>query len=211
MIDYPTTIQTAEDFAVAHDLDRNRAERELAQWVEAGGAKVVRLLRASGNPEGKLYHLAREYGFAYDEVSGQVTPPPPYPNNAGWNWDPKALAWEPPVPRPDDPWTEYRWDEGGEDWVAVGESPQLQAARATARLSRLDFMLRLEEMGFYDQVAGAVAAESVSKRVRLMWENAATFERRNRDLLQMAEELGFTTEQLDAIFDVRGERTEAQA
>ena len=67
-------------------------------------------------------------------------------------------------------------------------------------------MLRLEEMGFYPQVEAAVAAEQVSLRVRLLWENAASFELRNPDMQAMANQLGFTTEQMDALFDVRGER-----
>ena len=206
MIDYPETIQTAADFEVAYEIDRQRAAREFTAWHEAGGAKIVRVLRASGNPQGTLLRLATEQGYGLDPESAQVIPPPPH---AGWTWDPVALAYEPPVPRPDDPWTQWVWDEGGEEWIAAGESPQLEAARATARLSRLQFMLRLEEMGFYPQVEAAVAAEQVSLRVRLLWENAASFELRNPDMQAMANQLGFTTEQMDALFDVRGER-EAQ-
>ena len=82
------------------------------------------------------------------------------------------------------------------------DQKQLEQARESATLTRMAFMLALEDAGLYDEVEAAIESDQVDKRAKIMWHNASQFERMNPDLLAMAQALGYTDEQMDAIFGV---------
>ena len=78
----------------------------------------------------------------------------------------------------------------------------LEQARKSASLSRADFKLGLLEMGELDAVKAAMADPETPERVVIMWEDSGRFERMHPDLLQLAEVMGYTEEQLDELFGV---------
>jgi hypothetical protein len=82
------------------------------------------------------------------------------------------------------------------------DEKQLEQARESATLTRMAFMLALEDAGLYDEVEAAIESDQVDKRAKIMWHNASQFERMHPDLLAMAQALGYTDEQMDAIFGV---------
>ena len=78
------------------------------------------------------------------------------------------------------------------------EPDPLEQARNTATLSRMAFMLALDDMGLLDEVQAA----DLPKRARIMFDNAQSFERMHSELLNLAAEMGYTDEQLDALFGI---------
>jgi len=78
----------------------------------------------------------------------------------------------------------------------------LEDLRSSASLSAMEFMLRLEQMGLYDQVEAVVYDEATPRAVKIMWEKASAFERMNETLVQMAQVAGFTEQQLDEVFSI---------
>ena len=92
----------------------------------------------------------------------------------------------------------------GLNWIKNGskfEPPKVDP-RENSELSRMDFMLRLDDLGLIDRVEQAVASGGVSRRAKIMWDNAASFHRQNADLIQWANDLGFSENQLDQIFGI---------
>jgi len=82
------------------------------------------------------------------------------------------------------------------------EEPPKVDPRKNSELSRMDFMLRLDDLGLIDQVEQTVASGGVTRRAKIMWDNAASFHRQNADLIQWANDLGFSENQLDQIFGI---------
>ena len=78
----------------------------------------------------------------------------------------------------------------------------LQQARESATLSRMEFMLALEEAGLYDEAEAAVDSDQVSKAGKIMWRNASAFNRMDETLVQFASTLGYTDEQMDQLFGI---------
>ena len=76
--------------------------------------------------------------------------------------------------------------------------PTLEELRERATLSRMAFMLALDDMGELE----AVQAADLPKRARIMFDNASEFERMHPELLNLAAEMGYTDEQLDALFGI---------
>ena len=70
-------------------------------------------------------------------------------------------------------------------------------------LTRMNFMLRLDDCGYLDAVEQDVADGKLSKRAKIMWENAEVFERLSPELDKWAADLGFTDEQLDEVFEIK--------
>ena len=77
---------------------------------------------------------------------------------------------------------------------------ELEQARQGATLTRMAFMLALEDAGLYDQVEAAVNSGQLEKRSKIMWDNASQFERMHPDLVGIATALGYTDQQMDDIF-----------
>ena len=75
---------------------------------------------------------------------------------------------------------------------------RLAAARASATLTRREFFLGLDAMGIYDTV---MAAE-LPRAARIELETATHFDRMWPTLVEMAHSMGFTDEQLDALFNI---------
>ena len=78
----------------------------------------------------------------------------------------------------------------------------LEEKRNRAVLSRARFKLALEEMGELDNVEAAMAADGVDRRAKILWEDAGEFRRMDEDLLRLTAELGYTDEQIDAVFGI---------
>jgi len=75
-------------------------------------------------------------------------------------------------------------------------------ARESASLSRADFKLGLLEMGELDNVQALMDDPATDPRIKIMYEDSGRFERMHPDLLQLAEVMGYTEEQLDELFGV---------
>jgi len=86
--------------------------------------------------------------------------------------------------------------------IVVNQDKLLQAKRNQASLSRMDFMLALEENGLYDAAEAAVESDQVGKAGKIMWRNASVFNRTDETLVEFALQLGYTDAQLDIIFDI---------
>ena len=93
------------------------------------------------------------------------------------------------------------------DWSQMKTAEQLAAekldqARQGATLTRMAFMLALEDASLYDQVEAAVNSGQLEKRSKIMWDNASQFERMHPDLVAIATALGYTDQQMDDIFGI---------
>lgn len=86
--------------------------------------------------------------------------------------------------------------------ITVDQAKLLQAKREQASLTRMAFMLALEEAGLYDAAEAAVESDQVSKAGKIMWRNASVFNRTDETLTSFAEQLGYTDAQLDALFEI---------
>ena len=86
-------------------------------------------------------------------------------------------------------------------WTAPPRGPfeeRLAAARASATLTRREFFLGLDALGIYDTV---MAAE-LPRAARIELDTATSFDRTWPTLVDMAHSMGFTDEQLDALFGI---------
>jgi len=88
------------------------------------------------------------------------------------------------------------------DWRDQYEARQLQKARDNAKLTRSEFKLALLEINELDNVKAAIDDSGVDPRAVILWEDALHFHRTDSDLLRLAEELGYTEDQLDSIFGI---------
>ena len=93
------------------------------------------------------------------------------------------------------------------DWTQMKTAEQLAAdklqdARESASLSRADFKIGLLEMGELDAVKAVMADPDTDPRVVILWEDAERFNRMHPDLLSFAQAMGYTDEQMDALFGV---------
>ena len=118
-------------------------------------------------------------------------PEQPYPS---WTYDEETNTYVPPVPQPE---PDYIWYEDEQAWY----SP-LENARRLASLSRADFKLGLLDMGELDAVKASMADPDTDPRVVILWEDAARFDRMHPDLLSFAQVMGYTDEQMDALFGI---------
>jgi len=87
--------------------------------------------------------------------------------------------------------------------VKVNQDKLLQSKRDRASLSRMAFMLALEEAGLYDEAEAAVESNQVSKTAKIMWRNASVFNRTDETLTSFASQLGYTDAQLDELFGIK--------
>ena len=79
---------------------------------------------------------------------------------------------------------------------------RLEAARASATLSRREFFLLLDSMGLYDTVLGIAADPATPRALKIEIETATQFDRSWPTLIEMAHQLGMTDEALDAAFGI---------
>ena len=86
--------------------------------------------------------------------------------------------------------------------ISVNADKAMQQKRAKASLTRMAFMLALEENGLYDAAEAAVESDQVDKAGKIMWRNASVFNRTDDTLVQFTTALGYTEEQLDAVFGI---------
>lgn len=75
--------------------------------------------------------------------------------------------------------------------------------RESASLSRADFKLGLLDMGELDNVQALMDDPDTDPRIKIMYEDSGRFERMHPDLLQLAEVMGYTEEQLDELFGIK--------
>jgi len=86
--------------------------------------------------------------------------------------------------------------------IVVNQDKVLGIKRERASLTRMAFMLTLEENGLYDAAEAAVESDQVDKAAKIMWRNASVFNRTDETLVQFTTSLGYTEEQLDAVFGI---------
>jgi len=127
--------------------------------------------------------------WLYEDIPPEK-PEQPYPS---WTYDEETYTWLPPIPQPE---PDYIWDEDEQAWY----SP-LENARRNASLSRANFKLALLEAGYLQDVKDFVA-QSADDRITILWEDSASFERTHPDLLLLASQMGYTDEQMDALFGI---------
>ena len=85
--------------------------------------------------------------------------------------------------------------------IVVNQEKALQKKREAAKLSKVNFKLALMEAGYLQDVKDFVA-NTADERIQILWEDSDTFARLDPDLLNMASQMGYTDEQMDALFGV---------
>ena len=85
--------------------------------------------------------------------------------------------------------------------IVVNQEKALQKKREAAKLSRANFKLALMEAGYLQDVKDFVA-NTDDERIQILWEDSDTIARLDPDLLNMASQMGYTDEQMDALFGV---------
>jgi len=88
------------------------------------------------------------------------------------------------------------------DQIILPPPPTLEENREAASLPRADFKLGLLDMGELDAVKAVMADPDTDPRVVILWEDAERFNRMHPDLLSFAQVMGYTEEQLDALFGI---------
>jgi len=86
--------------------------------------------------------------------------------------------------------------------IQVNQEKALQKKREAASLSKANFKLALMEGGYLQDVKEFVANTN-DERIEILWEDSDTFARLDPDLLSMASQMGYTDEQMDALFGVK--------
>ena len=115
--------------------------------------------------------------------------------------------------RPDAQWSVTGNQYAGIKWEGPGDKPTEQEIndawedaevywkRKKARLSKANFKLGLLDIGELQRVKDFIA-QTGDDRIVILWEDSANFDRLHPDLLSLANELGYTDAQLDAIFGI---------
>jgi hypothetical protein len=90
------------------------------------------------------------------------------------------------------------------DGIAVVVKPSTPQTdpRATASLSRMEFMLALDAAGLLDYAETFVADPDTPRQAKIMWANASRFERSHPTLVAMAAAMDLTEAQMDAVFGI---------
>jgi hypothetical protein len=109
----------------------------------------------------------------------------------------QSMQW---VDAPDDvsPAT-HEWD--GAALVVKPTQPRTDP-RASASLTRMEFMLALDAAGLLDDAEAFVAAADTPRQAKIMWSNASRFERSHPTLVAMATAMDLTDAQMDAVFGI---------
>jgi len=81
------------------------------------------------------------------------------------------------------------------------KEPTIEELREAAFLSRADFKLALLEAGYLQDVKDFIAS-TTDEKIIILWEDSNSFRRMHPDLIRLAEELGYTDAQLDAVFGI---------
>ena len=115
--------------------------------------------------------------------------------------------------RPESSWSITDNDYDTLDWFGPETKPtkaEIEAAesdaevywkRKEARLSKAAFKLGLLDRGELQRVKDFIA-QTGDDRIVILWEDSANFDRLHPDLLRLANELGYTDEQLDELFGI---------
>ena len=85
--------------------------------------------------------------------------------------------------------------------IVVNQEKALQKKREAAKLSKANFKLALMEAGYLQDVKDFVA-NTDDERIQILWEDSDTIARLDPDLLNMTSQMGYTDEQMDALFGV---------
>jgi len=113
--------------------------------------------------------------------------------NSSWvieDFDYDTLIWDSEEPKP-------TLQEINDAWPDA----EIFYKRDRAVLSRADFKLALLEAGYLQDVKDFIAS-TTDERIIILWEDSNSFRRLHPDLIRLAEELGYTEEQLDALFGI---------
>ena len=85
--------------------------------------------------------------------------------------------------------------------IKVDQNKVMEIKRSEASLSRANFKLALMEAGYLQDVKDFVA-NTADERIQILWEDSDTIARLDPDLLNMASQMGYTDEQMDALFGI---------
>jgi hypothetical protein len=108
---------------------------------------------------------------------------------------------------------DYVWD-NGLTYSPVHTPPsieelELRVKRQMASLSRMEFMLRLlettvgsPETSLLDMVETALSDPDVPRGVKIMWENASSFDRMHPEFIYFATWMGFDDGAMDGLFGI---------
>jgi len=86
--------------------------------------------------------------------------------------------------------------------IQVNQEKALLKKREAASLSKSDFKLGLLDMGELNNVQALMDDPDTDPRIKIMYEDSGRFDRMHPDLLQLAQVMGYTEEQLDELFGV---------
>ncbi len=102
-----------------------------------------------------------------------------------------------------------KWDEEGTPQVRSQELPEGEIAyspedwrRQLAKMHRADFLLALHRDGFLTPIETFIASPDASPECKILWNNTTMFHRNDPLLNQMAEAMGYTDAQIDAVFGI---------
>jgi len=79
---------------------------------------------------------------------------------------------------------------------------EAEAPRRNAVLTRAQFKLALLAGGYLDAVEAVMAHPDTPRDLKIMYQDSSTFERLHPALLAMAAQMGYTDEQMDALFGI---------
>ena len=85
--------------------------------------------------------------------------------------------------------------------IKVDQNKVMELKRSEASLSRANFKIALMEAGYLQDVKDFVS-NTADERIQILWEDSDTIARLDPDLLNMASQMGYTDEQMDALFGV---------
>ena len=88
----------------------------------------------------------------------------------------------------------------GGQWVKP--SPDIEQIRASAALSREDFMLSMLDHGWLDQAEAVADHPDTPRRIKIRWQNAQRFLRMDPDTIQFGQIIGMTEADMDAVFGI---------
>lgn len=110
--------------------------------------------------------------------------------------NPKAADW---TAIPDPPPGAARYD--GTQWVVPSEADILAQRRAQMVVSRFQARAALLNAGLLDEVETIIGNPATSQLAKLAWDQCVEFKRTSPTLTALAQALGMTDAQLDALFE----------
>jgi len=115
--------------------------------------------------------------------------------------------------RPEAQWSMIDNDLNQLNWEGPGEPPtqeeindsypeaELYYKRLRSFLTRSNFKIALMEKNYLDDVENFMS-QTDDKRIQILWKDSDRFNRLNEDLIRMADLMGYTEQEMDALFGI---------